>query len=65
LCGVEGRDIFGSKMEEVRKGCIKLFNKELHGSYSSPDITRPSSNNANKMGVTCGTHGREEKCMQG
>jgi hypothetical protein len=65
LHGVEGRDIFGSKVEEVRGWCIKLSKKELHESYSSPDIIGPSSNKADEMGATCGTHGREEECMQG
>jgi hypothetical protein len=47
-----------SKMEEVRRGYIGLFNKEKNESYSSPDITRPA-NNAGEVGVTCGT--QEEK----
>jgi len=59
LQGVEGRDLFGSKEEEVRGRCIKLSNKELHEPYSSPDVMRPSSNKADEMGATCGTQGRE------
>jgi hypothetical protein len=32
--------IFETKRDEVRGKCRKLHNKELHNSYSSPDIIR-------------------------
>jgi hypothetical protein len=34
------RRIFGPKRDEVRGGCRKLHNEELHNLYSSPSIIR-------------------------
>jgi hypothetical protein len=34
------RRIFGPKRDEVTGGWIKLYNEELHGLYSSPNIIR-------------------------
>ena len=34
------RGIFGPKKDEVTGGCGRLFNQELNGLYSSPNIIR-------------------------
>jgi hypothetical protein len=48
------RRIFGPKREEDGSW-RKLHNDELHDLYSSPKIFR--------VGGTCGTHGRGERCL--
>jgi hypothetical protein len=50
-------------MEEVNRGRIRLFNKEMNESYSSPDITRPA-NNAGEMGATCGAQGEKRNACR-
>jgi hypothetical protein len=35
------RRVFGLKMDEVTRGWRKLYNDELHNSYSLPSIIRP------------------------
>jgi hypothetical protein len=47
------RRIFGPKREEDGSW-RKLHNDELHSLYSAPNI----------VGVTCGTHGGGERCLQ-
>jgi hypothetical protein len=57
------RRIFRPKRDEVTGEWRKLHNEELHNLYSSPDIIRQVK--ANEVGGSCGTHGKEEKSVQG
>jgi hypothetical protein len=45
------RGISGPNMDEIIRGCRKLYNEELHNLSSSQNIISK--------------HGREEKCIQG
>jgi hypothetical protein len=57
------RRIFGPKRDEVRGEWRKLPSEELHSLYSSPDIIRQVK--VNEVAGACGTHGREQKSVQG
>jgi len=52
------RRIFGLKRDEVTGEWKKLHNEELNDVHSSHNFFRV-------MGVTCNTHGGEERCIQG
>jgi hypothetical protein len=54
------RRIFGPKRAEVTGGWRKLYNEELHGLYSSPDIVRVIK--ARRM--RWAEHGGGEGCIQ-
>jgi hypothetical protein len=57
------RRTFGPKRDEVTGEWRKLHNEELHNLYLSPDIIRQVKED--EVGRACGTHGREEKIVQG
>jgi hypothetical protein len=55
------RRIFGSKREEDA-GCLrKLYNKELHNLYASPNIDELKEI---EMNGTCSTHWRDDKYIK-
>jgi hypothetical protein len=58
------RKIFGPKREEDGSW-RKLHNDELHSLYSSPNIVRVIKSSRMRWAMTCGTHGRGERCLQG
>jgi hypothetical protein len=58
------RGIFGPNREEVAGGWRRLHNEELHDLYTSQNIMRVIKSRRIKMGGTCSTHGRDEKCIQ-
>jgi hypothetical protein len=58
------RRIFGPKTEEVTGEWRKPLNKKLYALYSSTNTIRVMKSRR-QMGRTCGTSGREERCIQG
>jgi hypothetical protein len=58
------RRIFGPKRDEVTGEWRRLRNKELYALYSSRNIVGDQVKKT-EMRRTCGTHGGEERCIQG
>jgi hypothetical protein len=56
------RRIFGPKRDEVTGEWRRLHKKELYALYS-PNIKYQIKKT--EMGRTCGTYGRDERCIQG
>ena len=58
------RSILEPTIDEVTEESRRLHNKELYALCSSPYIIRVIKSRR-EMGRACGTHGEEERCIQG
>jgi hypothetical protein len=56
------RRIFGPKLDEVTRGWRKLHSEELHGLYSSPNITTLSNTKRMRWPGHVVRKGGDEKC---
>jgi hypothetical protein len=59
------RRIFGPKRDEVMGEWRKLNNEEFYNLLYIPGCHYVDGVKANEVGRACGTHGREEKSVQG
>ena len=59
------RQVFGPKSFLVTGKWRRLHNEDLYDVYSPPNNIRGMKIKKNEMGVTCGTYGREERCITG
>jgi hypothetical protein len=58
------RGIVLPKTDEIIAGWRTLHNEELRNLYSSSHLIRMIKSEKDELAGECGTHGREEECIQ-